>query len=189
VTRIVAGAARGRRLKVPPALTRPTSDRVREAVFSSLESVAEIAGASVLDLFAGSGALGLEALSRGASLAVLVDRAPAAAKVMAENVVSVGLPGAQIVRRSVGDYLRGTPAPFDLVLLDPPYEFPGEQVSALVARLTQGWLAPAAVVVVERGAADSAVIWPDGFTGQWHRRFGGTHVLRAVWYGHEQGST
>ncbi len=186
MTRIVAGAARGRRLKVPAALTRPTSDRVREAVFSSLESVIDLSGARVLDLFAGSGALGLEALSRGAAEAVLVDSSPAAAKVMAQNVAAVGLPGARVDRRTAEDFLRRDPQQFDVVLLDPPYELPGDAVEALVAALTRGWLAAGAVVIVERGQSDSDLAWPRGFGSHWNRRFGGTHVLRAVWYGHEQ---
>jgi 16S rRNA (guanine966-N2)-methyltransferase len=187
VTRIVAGRARGRRLRVPAAVTRPTSDRVREALFSSLQAVTELAGARVLDLFAGSGALGLEALSRGAARAVLVDSSPAAAKVLEHNGRAVGLPGAQVRRQACTAYLQGPAEPFDLVLLDPPYDLPTEEVSQLLTALTSGWLAPGAVVVVERGSRADRPVWPAGFGGFWERRFGDTVLVRAVWYGHGQG--
>ena len=91
MTRIIAGEARGRRLKVPGSLTRPTSDRVRESLFASLETVVDLDGTHVLDLFAGSGALGLEARSRGAGQVTLVDRAPAVTRSIKENIATVGL--------------------------------------------------------------------------------------------------
>lgn len=186
MTRIIAGAARGRRLKVPAAVTRPTSDRVREAVFSALESAFDLLDAQVLDLFAGSGALGLEALSRGAARVVLVDRGAEPARVMAQNIRGVGLPGAQAVRSSVEQFLRGDPQGFDLVLMDPPYESTTAQVESVLAGLTRGWLNPAAVVVVERSSKGGEVRWPPGFGHNWDRRFGDTRISRAVWYGHQQ---
>lgn len=186
MTRIIAGAAGGRRLKVPEAGTRPTSDRVRESLFSSLASVVDFDDLRVLDLFAGSGALGLEALSRGATEVVLVDKAAGAERVMRSNVDAVGLPGASIERCSTGDYLGGDARPFDLVLLDPPYDLDDGAVEAVLQALTAGWLAPGAVVVVERGSQSRGLRWPTGFGQQWERRFGGTHVVRAVWYGHDQ---
>lgn len=173
-------------MKVPASGTRPTSDRVREALFSSLGGEVDFAGLRVLDLYAGSGALGLEALSRGASEVVLVDSAATAVKVIAENVRTVGLPGARTEKCEVVEYLRTMMRPFDLVFLDPPYDVPAEQVQDVLADLVPGWLAPGAIVVVERGDDPVQVRFPPGFEQHWNRRFGGTHVLRAVWYGHDQ---
>jgi 16S rRNA (guanine966-N2)-methyltransferase len=180
VTRIIAGQARGRRLKVPTSLTRPTSDRVRESLFASLETVIDLDGAHVLDLYAGSGALGLEARSRGAAEVILVDRAPAVARVIAENIAGVGLSGVRCDRADVRGFLRGPARPQDVVFLDPPYDMPTGEVEEVLRMLGDGWLASGAVVVVERG--EPGLQWPDGFTDEWGRSFGGTHVLRAVWY-------
>ena len=180
MTRIIAGEARGRRLKVPGALTRPTSDRVRESLFASLESLVDLDGTHVLDLFAGSGALGLEARSRGAAEVILVDRAPAVARVITQNIASVALPGVRCERADVRRFLRGPARPQDVVFIDPPYEVPAREVEEILAMLFNGWLTEGAVVVVERG--DARIRWPTGYTDAWERRFGGTHVLRAVWY-------
>lgn len=183
MTRIVAGTARGRRLRVPADGTRPTSDRVREALFSSLDAAGSVRGARVLDLYAGTGALGLEAASRGANEVVLVDSAPQAARIMAENVRAVGRPAVTVRRSAVAVFLAGPPRRFDLVFLDPPYDLARADLEDDLARLTGGWLAQDAVVVVERGRRDPVVTWPPGFGQPWERRFGDTHVLRAVWYG------
>lgn len=185
MTRIVAGAARGRRLKVPADGTRPTSDRVREALFSSLEAGSPLRGASVLDLYAGTGALGLEAGSRGAAKVVLVDNAAQAFKIITENVRTVGLSAATARRSSVEAFLEGPASAFDLVFLDPPYDLPRQEVEAALDSLTAGWLADGAVVVVERGRRDPDITWPAGFGQHWQRRFGDTHVMRSVWYGRE----
>lgn len=186
MTRIVAGAARGRRLKVPASGTRPTSDRVRESLFSSLESSDALRGMRVLDLFAGSGALGLEALSRGAATAVLVDSASAAVKVIEQNARVVALPGVSIVRQSAAAYLQGSPRPNDLVFLDPPYNLPAGQVGDVLQALTGGWITDGAQVILERAARGEGPIWPQGLEVVWQRRFGDTEVQRAVWYGHDQ---
>lgn len=186
MTRIVAGTARGRRLRVPPQVTRPTADRVREALFSSLETLGAVRGAAVLDLFAGSGALGLEALSRGAHSATLVDSSPVAAATITANIAAVGLPGAEVRRMTCATFLRGPVQTYDLVFIDPPYEVPAAEVAATVETLTRGWLAPEALVVVERGSRGLDLNWPSGFGQTWQRRFGDTQLLRAVWYGHEQ---
>lgn len=186
MTRIVAGAARGRRLAVPAHNTRPTSDRVREALFSSLDSGGLVRGANVLDLFAGTGALGLEALSRGARRAVLVDQSAAAVRVMEANIAAVGLPGATAHKRAAAAFLAGAHEQFDLVFLDPPYDLSSGAVSGLLAALADGWLGDRAVVVVERGRDVAGVTWPQGMEPDWQRRFGDTHLLRAVWYGREQ---
>ncbi len=171
MTRIVGGRAGGRRLTVPPTGTRPTSDRVREALFSALDARGAVRGAQVLDLFAGSGALGLEALSRGASTAVLVERDPRACAVLAVNARTVGT-GALVRRASVAAYLRTRPrTPFDLVLVDPPYTDP---VNDVVAALPGGWLAPGALVVVERDTRSPAPAWPDGLVPEEPRTYGET---------------
>jgi 16S rRNA (guanine966-N2)-methyltransferase len=186
VTRIIAGAAKGRRLLTPTgAGTRPTSDRVREAMFSALESeLGAFAGLRVLDLYAGSGALGLEALSRGAGHVLLVDADARAVRTIRSNISAVGLPGARVVQSSALRALAGTPpAPFDVVLADPPYAAPGDEVEPVLARLTQGWLAPKATVVVERSTRDRPMTWPAGMHGERTRRYGET----MLWYGHPAG--
>ena len=122
--RVVAGQARGRRLVSPRGSdTRPTSDRAREAIFNALRSVDAISGARVADLFAGSGALGIEALSRGAASCVFVERDPAALAVIEENLERTGVAGATVVRADVMRWVAGRMPPLDLVLADPPYAF------------------------------------------------------------------
>lgn len=183
MTRIIAGAARGRRLKVPADGTRPTSDRVREALFASLDAAGAVRGSRVLDLYAGTGALGLEAASRGAREVVLVDSSGPASRIIADNVRTVGQ-RARVVRKQVEGFLGGHTQEFDLVFLDPPYEMSRVEVEHALDALARGWLSAGALVVVERGRRDPELTWPPGFGDHWQRRFGDTHVLRAVWYGH-----
>jgi 16S rRNA (guanine966-N2)-methyltransferase len=186
VTRIIAGAARGRRLLTPSGSgTRPTSDRVREAMFSALESeLGAFAGLRVLDLYAGSGALGLEALSRGAAHVLLVEADARAVRTIRSNIAAVGLPGARVVQSSVLRAIAAAPAdPYDLVLADPPYATPGGEIEPVLARIAQGWLAPRATVVVERSTRDAPLNWPAGLDGQRTRRYGET----MLWYGHPAG--
>ena len=183
MTRIVAGVARGRRLAVPPGeATRPTSDRAREGLFSTIASVlGSMRGARVADLFAGSGAVGLEALSRGAAHVLLVERDPAVVRVIRANVRELGLPGAQVVAAPVSRVVRSAPAaPYDVVFLDPPYATSDDDVRALLGLLLRHqWLAPAAVVVVERPTRGGVFSWPEGFQPDRARRYGeGT-----LWYG------
>jgi 16S rRNA (guanine966-N2)-methyltransferase len=176
MTRIVAGAAGGRRLAVPPSGTRPTSDRVREALFSALAHDPGLDGAAVLDLCAGSGALGLEALSRGAAHALLVESDRRAADVLRRNVAAVGLPGA-LVRRAGAAAVLGAAADraYDVVLVDPPYAVPDAEVAGwLAAADAHGWLAAGAVVVVERSARGPAFPWPPPLVGVRERRYGET---------------
>lgn len=184
MTRIVAGAARGRRLQVPSGdRTRPTSDRVREALFSAMESVrGGWAGTRVLDLYAGSGALGLEALSRGAAEVELVELARPALTVLRRNVEVVGLPGARVVAARVERHVSApAPEPFDVVLADPPYTLPtGAVAEVLTGLVRRGWLAADAHVVVERRTRSGAVQWPDGLAATRERRYGET----TLWYGH-----
>ncbi len=174
MTRLIAGVAGGRRLKVPKVGVRPTGDRAREALFNSLRSLVDLHGAAVLDLYAGSGALGLEALSRGAASVVFVESSSAVLPVLKENLAAVGLPGGRVVPGSVPTVVAGrAPAQFDLVLADPPYATPAEEVhEVLVALSTGGWAAPDAVVVVERPSRERDWEWPTPFVGLRDRRYG-----------------
>jgi len=178
MVRIVAGVAGGRRLVVPPHGTRPTSDRVREAVFSALAARRDLEGVRVLDLYAGSGALGLEALSRGAAHVQFVESDRRAAAVLRRNVGALGLSGTQVTTADVPAVLRGSPGqPYDLVLADPPYALDDDALGAVLSALASGgWLAPAALVVVERPAKAPAPAWPDGVAALTQRRYGDTSV-------------
>lgn len=174
MTRIIAGVAGGRRLQVPSAGVRPTGDKARGALFNSLGSLVDLEGAAVLDLYAGSGALGLEALSRGAATAVFVESSPRVLPVLRANLAAVGLRGGRVVAGSVPAVAAG-PAPqaFDVVLADPPYETPAEEVhQVLRALLAGGWLAPGGVVVVERPSRERTWEWPTPLGGLRERRYG-----------------
>jgi 16S rRNA (guanine966-N2)-methyltransferase len=181
--RIIAGEAGGRRLAVPPGdHVRPTADRVKESVFSAL-GPGRLVGARVLDLYAGSGALGLEALSRGAAEALLVDCDPAAAKAIRANIDTLGLAGRAELRRAAVAAVVAGPAPaepYDLALLDPPYDTVAADLETVLAGLADGgWLAPDATVVVERAAGSSPLRWPAGWGSTWERCYGDTLVLFA----------
>ena len=174
--RVIAGELGGRRLRVPRGDgTRPTADRAREGLFSSLQSLLDLDGAQVLDLYAGSGALGIEALSRGAGGATFVEQDPAAAAVIEANVAALGLVGARVVTSAVEAFLAGPPHPFDLVLADPPYDH--DVAPALAAAVA--WLLPGGVAAVERSSRDAALAWPEGLTGVRSRRYGEA----TLWYG------
>jgi 16S rRNA (guanine966-N2)-methyltransferase len=186
VSRIIAGAARGRRLATPGGRgTRPTSDRTREALFASVTAaIGGLAGAAVLDLYAGSGAVGLEALSRGAADVLLVESDPRAGRVIRANIESLGLPGARLIQDRVDRALRrgpGADRPRDFVFADPPYAAADQEVrDVLVALAARGWLAPGALVVLERDARSGPPAWPAGYVQGQSRRYGET----ALWYGH-----
>ena len=163
MTRIVAGSAKGRTLAVPKSGTRPTSERVREALFSRLDHMNVLEEATVLDLYAGTGALGLEALSRGASSATLVEKASGAARVATANVRSTGL-SARVVTADSRAYLGGRSAEplsgeVDLVFIDPPYDIAEEEMTAVLEGLAP-WIGPDALVVVERSTRAPAPTWP-----------------------------
>ncbi|CAN3982931.1 16S rRNA (guanine(966)-N(2))-methyltransferase RsmD [Kitasatospora purpeofusca] len=184
MTRVIAGAAGGRRLAVPPGRgTRPTSDKAREAMFSTLEALrGTLHGARMLDLFGGSGAVGLEALSRGAAHVLLVEADAQAARVIRENVRTVGLPGA-LVQAARAEKVVAGPAPevpYDLVFLDPPYVVTDDEVREMLITLSAGgWLAEDVLVTVERSTRGGAFGWPEGFEELRSRRYGeGT-----LWYG------
>jgi 16S rRNA (guanine966-N2)-methyltransferase len=184
MTRVIAGSAGGRRLAVPPgSTTRPTSDRAREALFSTLESLLHsLTGARVLDLYAGSGAVGLEALSRGAKHVRLVESDTRAARTAQANVAAVGLPGAVVSRDRVERVVAG-PAPaaaYDVVFADPPYELAdGDLRAVLVALVDGGWLRAGSVLAVERATRGGELAWPDGIEPLRSRRYGEA----TLWYG------
>jgi 16S rRNA (guanine966-N2)-methyltransferase len=176
MTRIVAGVAGGRRLLVPAKGTRPTSERVREALFSALESSVDLDGAHVLDLYAGSGALGLEALSRGAASVTFVESDRGALDVLRRNVTAVGLPGTVVLPGAVETVLADRAAePFDVVLADPPYAVAAGRLTVVLDRLAgNGWLAGHGVLVLERAARDGEPTLPDCLTVIRSRRYGDT---------------
>ena len=182
MTRIIGGDLRGRKLKVPELQTRPTSSRVREAIFSSVEhAVSGLSDLRVLDLFAGSGALGIESISRGAAEAVLIEKDLRAADTLHSNIESLGLKTARVV---ITDAIEETSksssrGKFDVVFIDPPYELADEQVDVLLGQLVKnGWLADFALLVVERGAK-SKVIWPKTVEELRQKFYGDT----TIWYG------
>ena len=178
MVRIVAGVAGGRRLVVPPRGTRPTPDRVREAVFSALQARRDLDGARVLDLYAGSGAMGLEALSRGAAHVRFVEFDRRAAAVLHRNVAALGLPGAEVTTADVPAVLLSEPGQrYDLVLADPPYALDDDALGGVLRALVRGgWLAPAALIVVERAARAVPPAWPEGVCELMNRRYGDTAV-------------
>ena len=183
MTRIVAGTLGGRRIAAPPgAGTRPTSDRVREALFSAVQAELDLDGARFADLYAGSGAVGLEALSRGAEHVLLVESDARAARVIRENIAALrAAPAARLVTGKVATVLAAGPdGPYDVVFADPPYAVPDEEITALLAALVDGgWLAPDALVIVERSSRTGPVTWVDGITLGRSRRYGET----TLWYG------
>jgi 16S rRNA (guanine966-N2)-methyltransferase len=204
VARVIAGEAGGRRLAVPAGRdTRPTSDRAREGLFATISSVfGSLDGARVLDLYAGSGAVGLEALSRGAGHVLLVEAGARAARVITQNIEAIGLPGAVLAADRVERVLARGPAPagvqdsiaqgragvqdsiaqgrYDVVCADPPYALADAEVARVLSLLAErDWLAPGALVIVERATRSGPVSWPDGFVPDRARRYGEA----TFWYG------
>ena len=163
---------------MPARGTRPTTDRVREALFNVLAARRDFDGLRVLDLYAGSGALGLEALSRGAASALFVESDARAAAVIKRNIETLGLPGAAVRRGAVATVLAaGAGGPVDLVLADPPYEVSTAEIEVLLDCLAgNGWLSPDSVVVIERPASATELTWPAGWTAWEARRYGDTRV-------------
>ncbi|MFF5248028.1 RsmD family RNA methyltransferase [Streptosporangium sp. NPDC000095] len=209
MSRVIAGSAGGRRLAVPPGRgTRPTSDRAREGIFSTVGSlIGPLEGCRVLDLYAGSGALGLEALSRGADHALLVESDAKAIRTIRQNIASLGLPGAEVAADRVERLLARGPGgtgdagdagdagdtedtggagrPYDLVFADPPYALAGEEVDAMLVSLRdRGWLAEDALVAVERESRGKGLVWPAGYEEERVRRYGEA----SVWYGRAAGN-
>ncbi|MBE1459871.1 16S rRNA (guanine966-N2)-methyltransferase [Nocardiopsis terrae] len=188
MTRIIAGAAGGRRISAPDGrTTRPTSDRAREALFASVQSdLGSLDGLRVMDLYAGSGAIGLEALSRGASHALLVEADRRAARVVKENIATLRLPGAELAADRVERVLARANhgAPYDLVVADPPYAVTDDEVSSVLSALVgHGWLAEDAVLVVERSKRGAEPAWPEGVEPDRSRRYGEA----ILWYARTAG--
>ena len=185
MTRVIAGQARGRQLTVPKGrTTRPTGDRVREAMFAAAGSVlGSFEGTRVLDLYAGSGAAGLEALSRGAAHALLVEADPRPAQAIRANLRAIGLAGGRLVQDRVERLLdRGLPpgeAPYDVLFADPPYALPGPELTGVLAvAATRGWLAPGALAIVERASRSEPLRWPPHYSPFQSRRYGEA----TLWY-------
>lgn len=173
MTRIIAGAVRGHPLRVPQKGTRPTSERVREAMFSRLEHLGAIDGARVLDLYSGSGALGIEALSRGAASAVFVETNPGAARISQSNLKAAGFDDRGVVHTSsVRKFLTGRAPelPFHTVVADPPYDV--DEASEVLALLVDGWLSAEAVLMWEQPSKQPALTWPEGLRDLGARVYG-----------------
>ncbi len=180
MTRIIAGRAGGRRLRTPAGSgTRPTSERVREALFSALAARGALAGARVLDLYAGSGALGLEAASRGAAAVTLVESDRRVCTLVTGNARDLGLAQARVVASTVESYLRTGGTAYDVVLLDPPYAVREDALAAVLqALVVGGWVADGGHVVVERSSRSPEPAWPAGLVAETLRTYGET----ALWY-------
>jgi 16S rRNA (guanine966-N2)-methyltransferase len=184
MTRIIGGRVGGQRIAAPRGVnTRPTSDRVREALFSAIESwCGSLSGLRFLDLYAGSGAVGLEAWSRGAGVVTMVEHDRRTASMISANARGLGFNRADVVAGPVSGTLARTPsAPYDVVFLDPPYPLPDAAVTDdLEALAAHDWLVPGALVVVERSTRSPEPGWPPAVTDVRHKRYGET----ALWYGH-----
>ena len=182
MTRIIAGSARGRRLQTPHGTgTRPTSDRVREALFSALESqVGSLEGLRFLDLYAGTGAVGLEAVSRGAGVLTSVESDRRTAKLVQGNAATLRFHQVEVVALPVARALAQHPrAPYDVVFADPPYPLgEAELAQALALLVEQGWVAAGSVVVVERSARSVEPTWPEGLLRERSKEYGET----VLWY-------
>lgn len=197
MARVIAGEAGGRRLAVPDGReTRPTSDRAREGLFATVASImGPLTGTRVLDLYAGSGAVGLEALSRGAERVLLVESGARASAVIRQNIEALGLPGATLIAdrvervlargpeqatRSLEQALASDGDQYDIAFADPPYAMPDAEISRVLSLLAdEGWLARDALVIVERATRSGSVRWPDGFVPDRARKYGEA----TFWYG------
>ncbi|ROO83375.1 16S rRNA (guanine966-N2)-methyltransferase [Actinocorallia herbida] len=176
MTRVIAGVAGGRRLATLEGReTRPTADRAREGLFSTVQALlGDLSGIRAADLFAGSGAVGLEALSRGAGHALLVEAHPKAAKVIRENIETLRLPGAVLVTDKVERLVRTAPDErYDFVFADPPYAVSDETIAEILEGLRDnGWLADGALIAIERAKRSPAPKWPEGYLPERERRYG-----------------
>lgn len=183
MSRIIAGSAKGRRMETPKGEnTRPTTDRTREALFSALvnwfdtadEDAAEhLKGFSVLDLYAGSGAIGLEAANRGAHPVVLVEADRATVALIGANARHIGV-DVQVRAAKAQTFVDEAPGAFDLVFIDPPYGVSTDEVERLLTSLADGVVAARGLVVVERSRRDRAPVWPERFTDTWEKKYGET---------------
>jgi 16S rRNA (guanine966-N2)-methyltransferase len=186
MTRVIAGAAGGRRIAIPRGLaTRPTSDRAREGLFGTAIAVlGGLEGIRVLDLYAGSGAVGLEALSRGAAHVLFAESASAAVRAIRSNIGALAMDGAEIAAEPVRRVLARGPGPggpYGFVFADPPYAVDDGEIAAVLAALRDhGWLAPPhTLVAVERATRSGPFPWPEGYVPDRSRRYGEA----TLWYG------
>lgn len=190
MTRIIAGARKGHRLRTPAhSATRPTTDRVREAAFSLIADWAGtggspatemLAGLSFLDLFAGSGAVALEAASRGADPVVAVESDQGTARIARGNALGIGLP-VKVLAATVEKTLSGQPQqPFDVVWADPPYALSAERLAPVLTAVADRWLADDGLLVLERSSRDGPPVWPPQVTDSWERRYGETTLYLAT---------
>lgn len=182
VTRIVAGSVGGRRIEVPAHGTRPTSEKVREALFSSLEATGELPGARVLELYGGSGALGLEALSRGAGSALFIESDRRAAQVLRRNATSLGFRAVRIEQATAEAVLASAAdEPYDVILADPPYALDSADLNRILESLVvHGWTVPGTLVVLERAVRSGEPAWPEPWEALRSKRYGDTAVHWAV---------
>ena len=182
MTRIIGGSAGGRRLRTPPGeATRPTSDRVREALFSTLESqLGSLTGLRFLDLYAGSGAVGLEARSRGAGAVTAVESDRRTARLVDDNAATLGFDDVEVHAHPVARVLATRPpAPYDVVFADPPYPLDNVDVEAALALLARhDWVVAGSLVVLERSARTPEPAWPEGWVRLREKEYGET----VLWY-------
>ncbi|WP_019854888.1 16S rRNA (guanine(966)-N(2))-methyltransferase RsmD [Actinopolyspora mortivallis] len=181
MTRIVAGSAGGRRIEVPQRGTRPVTERVREALFSALESMTDLSGVRVLDLFSGSGGFGFEALSRGAGHATFVESDRRAAAVLRRNAAALGFGAWTVEQVAVRSMLSGKPhQPYDLVFADPPFAMSSDELDECwTALVGNGWLEADALVIVERFWNTPEPRWPEGLEPLRTKRYGDAAVYWA----------
>jgi 16S rRNA (guanine966-N2)-methyltransferase len=191
MSRIIAGTRKGQRLVMPAhSRTRPTTDRVREAAFNLIAdwagtagepAAAALAGLAFLDLYAGSGAVGLEAASRGAAPVWAVESDRGTADVARRNAAAIGLPLIVHARTVAALLATPPPLPFDVVWADPPYDLAADDVDGVLARLLEGgWVAPRGLLVLERSARGAAPSWPVGVQDSWRRVYGETSLHLAM---------
>ena len=182
MTRIIGGAAGGRRLRTPSGeATRPTSDRVREALFSTLESrLGSLTGLRFLDLYAGSGAVGLEAMSRGAGVVTAVESDRRTARLVQDNATALGFRKVDVLAHPAARMLAQPPrAPYDVVFADPPYPMANTELEETLALLVANdWLAVGGMVIVERSARSVEPRWPVGLVRERAKEYGET----VLWY-------
>ncbi|MDR1355079.1 MAG: 16S rRNA (guanine(966)-N(2))-methyltransferase RsmD [Propionibacteriaceae bacterium] len=189
MSRIIAGTAKGATIRTPRRFTtRPTTDRVREAIFNSLanwagsvdaDPTSQLTGISFLDLYAGSGAMGLEAASRNSSPVTCVERDATTASVIRSNAVTLRL-DVQVYATQVAQYLNAQVIPFDIIFLDPPYDVTNVDITTCLTTLVRsGWLSDYGIIIVERSSRVTPFSWPSELERQWHKTYGET----AVYYG------